>query len=87
MRNRLSRVLDRLVGYELSPVLWKKLKEDFQQVVQSFGSFNCGARKRYQNFNAVASYSIVASTNESGKSFKAKAPKKISILKRKRRIF
>jgi DNA topoisomerase-1 len=38
-----------------------------------FSSFNCGARRDIQNFNAIASYSIVAEfTNETGKSFKAK---------------
>jgi DNA topoisomerase-1 len=41
--------------------------------------------KDIQNFNAIASYSIVEFTNETGKSFKAKLPK-ISILKKKRRF-
>jgi DNA topoisomerase-1 len=46
----------------------------------------CRARKRHSNFNASASYSVVAEfTNEAGKSFKAKLPK-ISIQKKKLKI-
>jgi DNA topoisomerase-1 len=41
------RVLDRLVGYELSPVLWKKLKEDFQGRVQSVSVRLIVERKEY----------------------------------------
>jgi DNA topoisomerase-1 len=70
MRNKLARVLDRLVGYELSPVLWRKLK-GFQLVVQSVSVRLIVERERdIQNFNAIASYSIVEFTNETGKSLK-----------------
>jgi DNA topoisomerase-1 len=62
-------------------LLWEKLKGGFQLVVCNL-QFVCGARRDIQNFNAIASYSIVAEfTNETGKSFKAKLLK-ISILKR-----
>jgi DNA topoisomerase-1 len=33
------RVLDRLVGYELSPVLWRKIKGGFQLVVCNLFQF------------------------------------------------
>lgn len=72
------RVLDRLVGYELSPVLWRKVKGGLSAGrVQSVSVRLIVEREReIQNFKAVASYSIVAEfSNEAGKTFKAKLPK------------
>ena len=78
------RVLDRLVGYELSPVLWRKIKGGLSAGrVQSVSVRLIVEREReIQNFSAVASYSIVAEfTNEAGKSFKAKLPKNFNTKK------
>jgi DNA topoisomerase-1 len=78
------RVLDRLVGYELSPVLWRKIKGGLSAGrVQSVSVRLIVEReKEIQNFNPIASYSVVAEfTNESGKSFKAKLPKNFSTKK------
>ena len=75
------RVLDRLVGYELSPVLWRKIKGGLSAGrVQSVSVRLIVEREReIQNFNAVATYSIVAEfSNENGKTFKAKLPKNFS---------
>ncbi|MSP85505.1 MAG: type I DNA topoisomerase [Flavobacteriaceae bacterium] len=72
------RVLDRLVGYELSPVLWRKIKGGLSAGrVQSVSVRLIVEREReIQNFKAVATYSIVAEfINEAGKAFKAKLPK------------
>jgi DNA topoisomerase-1 len=72
------RVLDRLVGYELSPVLWRKIKGGLSAGrVQSVSVRLIVEREReIQNFKAIASYSVVAEfTNEAGRSFKAKLPK------------
>ncbi|CAM4143733.1 MULTISPECIES: type I DNA topoisomerase [Flavobacterium] len=72
------RVLDRLVGYELSPVLWKKIKGGLSAGrVQSVSVRLIVEKERdIQNFNSEASYSIAAEfTNEAGKAFKAKLPK------------
>jgi len=72
------RVLDRLVGYELSPVLWRKIKGGLSAGrVQSVSVRLIVEREReIQNFKAVASYSVVAEfTNEAGRAFKAKLPK------------
>jgi len=72
------RVLDRLVGYELSPVLWKKVKSGLSAGrVQSVSVRLIVEREReIQNFKAEGSYSITAEfTNEAGKTFKAKLPK------------
>lgn len=75
------RVLDRLVGYELSPVLWKKVKGGLSAGrVQSVSVRLIVEREReIQEFKAVASYSVTAEfTNEAGKIVKAKLPKNFS---------
>jgi len=75
------RVLDRIVGYELSPVLWRKVKGGLSAGrVQSVSVRLIVEREReIQNFNAVASYRIDAEfSNEAGQSFKAKLPKTFS---------
>ncbi|KAA1246220.1 type I DNA topoisomerase [Aquimarina sp. RZ0] len=72
------RVLDRLVGYELSPVLWRKVKGGLSAGrVQSVSVRLIVERERkIVGFKPVASYRIDAEfANEKGKSFKAKLPK------------
>ncbi|ESU19764.1 DNA topoisomerase I, bacterial [Flavobacterium cauense R2A-7] len=78
------RVLDRLVGYELSPVLWRKIKGGLSAGrVQSVSVRLIVEREReIQNFKPVASYSVVAEfANEAGKTFKAKLPKNFNTKK------
>jgi len=75
------RVLDRLVGYELSPVLWKKVKSGLSAGrVQSVSVRLIVEREReIQNFNSEGTYSVTAEfVNEAGKAFKAKLPKNFS---------
>ncbi len=69
------RVLDRLVGYELSPVLWRKVKGGLSAGrVQSVAVRLIVEREReITDFTAQASYRIDAEfSTEDGKSFKAK---------------
>ncbi|NHM05717.1 type I DNA topoisomerase [Flavobacterium sp. CYK-4] len=78
------RVLDRLVGYELSPVLWRKVKGGLSAGrVQSVAVRLIVEREReIQNFKPVASFSVSAEfTTETGKSVKAKLPKNFSTQK------
>lgn len=72
------RVLDRLVGYELSPVLWKKVRTGLSAGrVQSVSVRLIVEREReIQNFKAEATFNITAEfSNEAGKTFKARLPK------------
>jgi len=75
------RVLDRIVGYELSPVLWRKVKGGLSAGrVQSVSVRLIVEREReISAFKPVASYRIDAEfSNEAGQSFKAKLPKTFS---------
>ena len=72
------RVLDRLVGYELSPVLWRKVKGGLSAGrVQSVAVRLIVEKERsIQQFNAESHYKVVAQFfNTDGKSFKAIIPK------------
>jgi DNA topoisomerase-1 len=72
------RVLDRIVGYELSPVLWRKVKGGLSAGrVQSVSVRLIVEKEReIQGFTPKASYRIDAEfSNEDGQSFKAKLPK------------
>ena len=72
------RVLDRLVGYELSPVLWRKVKGGLSAGrVQSVAVRLIVEREReIENFTPKASYRVIAEfVNSNAKKFKAKLPK------------
>jgi DNA topoisomerase-1 len=72
------RVLDRLVGYELSPVLWRKVKRGLSAGrVQSVSVRLIVEREReIDAFTTTASYKVVAEfVTSDGKKFKARLPK------------
>jgi DNA topoisomerase-1 len=72
------RVLDRLVGYELSPVLWRKVKGGLSAGrVQSVAVRLIVEKERsIQEFTAETHYKVVAEfSNLEGKKFKATIPK------------
>ncbi len=75
------RVLDRIVGYELSPVLWRKVKGGLSAGrVQSVSVRLIVERERdIQNFNPQVSYRVDAEfSTTDGKTFKAKLTKNFS---------
>lgn len=75
------RVLDRIVGYELSPILWRKVKGGLSAGrVQSVSVRLIVEREReIQNFNSEVFYRIDAEfSNEEGQNFKAKLSKNFS---------
>ena len=76
------RVLDRLVGYELSPLLWKKVKPALSAGrVQSVAVRLIVEREEeIKNFNSVSAYRIVAElkrkADEKSQGFNAEFPKR-----------
>ena len=71
------RVLDRLVGFELSPVLWRKIKQGLSAGrVQSVAVRLIVERERdIQNFKSTSSYRVTAHFfNKEQKTFKAELP-------------
>ncbi len=73
------RILDRLVGFELSPVLWKKVKAGLSAGrVQSVSVRLIVEREmEIRNFEAEAYFKVVAEfTNSNGKTFKAELNKR-----------
>ncbi len=72
------RVLDRLVGFELSPVLWKKIKGNLSAGrVQSVAVRLIVEREReINNFSHTSAFKIVAHFNVSGKQMDAELSKR-----------
>jgi DNA topoisomerase I len=72
------RILDRLVGFELSPVLWKKIKAGLSAGrVQSVAvRFIVDREREIDKFNSKASFKVTAEFNVDGKMLHAELPKK-----------
>ena len=73
------RVLDRLVGFEISPILWRKVKPSLSAGrVQSVTVRLIVEREReIENFKASSSYRVVALFDVDGKTMKAELPKRL----------
>ncbi len=75
------RILDRLVGFELSPILWKKIKPGLSAGrVQSVAlKLIVEREKEIINFNSTSSFRVMATfTSKDGNIFKAELPKRIN---------
>lgn len=74
------RVLDRLVGFELSPVLWRKVKPSLSAGrVQSVAVRILVERERdIQGFESTSSYRVVALFDVDGAELKAELPKRFA---------
>jgi DNA topoisomerase-1 len=74
------RILDRLVGYELSPVLWKKIKPGLSAGrVQSVSVRLIVEREReIQGFKTESSFRVVGVFEADGKKFKAELSKRLT---------
>jgi DNA topoisomerase I len=72
------RILDRLVGFELSPILWKKIKAGLSAGrVQSVAVRLIVEREReIEKFKSKSSFKITALFDVNGKSLSAELPKK-----------
>ncbi|MBN8703921.1 MAG: type I DNA topoisomerase [Bacteroidetes bacterium] len=77
------RILDRLVGFELSPILWKKIRPSLSAGrVQSVSVRLIVEREReIINFTSVSSYKVAAIfTTSNGATVKAELPKRFATL-------
>ena len=74
------RILDRLVGFELSPVLWKKIKAGLSAGrVQSVAVRLIVEREReIEKFKATSSYRVSALFDVDGKTLSAELPKRFA---------
>ena len=80
------RILDRLVGFGISPILWKKIKPSLSAGrVQSVTVKLIVERERdIQNFEEVIAYRITGVFNIKGKPFKAELSKRFKTLEEAR---
>ncbi|MCM1152311.1 MAG: type I DNA topoisomerase [Muribaculum sp.] len=80
------RVLDRLVGFELSPVLWKKIKPALSAGrVQSVAvRLICEREKEVHAFKAEPFYRVYGTFEVEGKTFKAELPRRLQTLEEAR---
>jgi DNA topoisomerase-1 len=82
------RVLDRIVGYELSPVLWRKVKSaNSAGRVQSVAVRLIVEREReINNFNSESSYKVSAIFDYNGNKIKAELASKIKTIEEAREL-
>jgi len=80
------RVLDRLVGYELSPVLWKKVKPNLSAGrVQSVAVRLIVEREReIEDFNSVSAFRVLAYFSVDGVEFRAELSQRFDTIEEAR---